>query len=577
MKIPIRITVMGLFLLIAAIIMSIMFYIQINFSQDLANKAMREQVKITSYKVEENIKKINSLSNSLITSTLPFIKDINDDDFFNKKDKYLKIFSSILQNNNNLYSVYIGFNDNRFYEIIKLNSNENLKKLYNAKEKDRWLLIEINKNKEKTLSLYNENFILSSQIKEKSSFIVKQRPWYKKSIQASKITKVGPYTFSNIKANGITYSKNIKNNNVFAVDILLTNFSDILKNDHKLESYLFDINQNIIAKYSKNDLIFNKIIKSLNLKDLNKNNQNIISINKKDYIYNLSEIHGYDKKEYLLSYVLLDDMMEVYINKFANMDKILIILFLIFIPILWYFASIIVKPILLLVKESKKVQNRQFDKILPINSVVNEVSLLSTSIASMANSIHEYQSELEQKVIMRTEELELKNKELEILSITDKLTNTYNRIKLDSTIEERMKESNENNGAFCIIIIDIDYFKKVNDTYGHLVGDVTLVEFTKILKNNLEDDNILGRWGGEEFIIVSSFNLKETIILANKLRVKIQEHDFPTIGNKTASFGVSIYKKNETAEELINRADEALYIAKEKGRNRVETIEKEIV
>lgn len=573
-KIPIRITVMGLFLLIASTIMAIMFYIQMHFSEDLAKDAMQEQFKITSYKVEDNIKRINNISNSIITSTIPFIKDIKPNAFFKNKNKYLEIFSQILKNNQNLYSVYIGFNDNRFYEIINLKNNKELHEYYNVKKEATWLLVEINKNKEETLSFYTNKLTLISSKTKTSAFNVKQRPWYKKSLQSNEITKVGPYNFANIKSSGITYSKQINDNNIFAIDILLNNFSNILKNNNSLESYLFNENKNIIAKSTNNDLIFNQLIKLINIKELDKTHQNIVSINGISYIFDITQIKGYDKKEYLLSYALLDDMMNTYIDKFSDVYKIFIILFLVFIPIIWYFASIIVKPILLLVKESEKVRNREFNKILPVNSIVNEVNLLSNSIKIMANSIHEYQSELEQKVIIRTEELELKNKELEILSITDKLTNTYNRIKLDNTIEERMLESNNNSSTFSVIIIDIDFFKQVNDTYGHQVGDVTLVEFTKILKENLESEHILGRWGGEEFIIVSSFkNLQEVIDLSNTLREKIQNHKFPTIGTKTASFGVSMYRKDETSEELINRADEALYIAKKNGRNRVETIE----
>jgi len=572
-KIPIRITVMGLFLLIATIIMSIMFYVQIHFAKDLAKNAMNEQFKMTSYKVEENIKRINSISNSIITSTMPFIKDIKSNDFFANKVKYLKLFSNILRENKNLYAIYIGFDDNRFYELINLDSNKELKSTYKAKKTDKWLLVEINAQQEKTLSLYDNIFNLSSSKKERTDFLVNERPWYKKSMQSSNITKVGPYAFSNVKGNGITYSKKM-NNSVLAIDILLQNFSSVLKTNKQLESYLFDTKVNIIAKSAKNDAIFNELIKTIDTDSFDINSIKTSSIEGKDYIYSLTLIKGYDKKEYLLSYVLLDEMMNSYIEKFSKMDKILIALFLFFVPILWYCASIIVKPILLLVKESEKVKNREFEKVTDVNSPVNEINLLSTSLKTMATSIYEYQYELEQKVTARTQELELKNKELEILSITDKLTNTYNRIKLDNTIEDEMLKANKQNDTFSIIIIDIDYFKKVNDTYGHLIGDVTLVEFSKILKSALEDGHILGRWGGEEFVIISSIKtLPEIMALANILREKIQNHDFPSIGSKTASFGVSLYKNSETSESLINRADEALFIAKKNGRNRVETLE----
>ncbi len=161
--------------------------------------------------------------------------------------------------------------------------------------------------------------------------------------------------------------------------------------------------------------------------------------------------------------------------------------------------------------------------------------------------------------------------EHKLLSITDKLTGLFNRLKLDEALKDEFNRSNRFKRSFSIIIIDIDYFKRVNDTYGHQVGDQVLIQFAKILKENIRKIDILGRWGGEEFMIIcSETDFQGTIKLAQSLREIISNYDFPIIGNFSASFGVSTYNGDENIDKVIARADNALYKAKANGRNRVE-------
>ena len=160
-----------------------------------------------------------------------------------------------------------------------------------------------------------------------------------------------------------------------------------------------------------------------------------------------------------------------------------------------------------------------------------------------------------------------------LLSITDKLTGLFNRVKLDEVLIDEFNRSNRFKNNFSIIIIDIDYFKKVNDTYGHLVGDQVLIQFAKILKENIRKVDILGRWGGEEFMIICpETNLQSTIKVAESLREIISKYKFPIIDNLSASFGVSMYDGDEHMNKVVERADNALYKAKANGRNRVEGV-----
>lgn len=166
------------------------------------------------------------------------------------------------------------------------------------------------------------------------------------------------------------------------------------------------------------------------------------------------------------------------------------------------------------------------------------------------------------------QQLEKAYDELKHLAITDKLTNVYNRHKLDETLELEKKRADRYDSTFGIMILDIDHFKKINDLFGHHVGDCVLKEFALLLKDNSRDTDIVGRWGGEEFLIIVPETDKESIErFAQNLRKKIEYHNFEYISHLTSSIGTTIYIKNESTESTVNRADKVLYQAKNSGRN----------
>lgn len=178
------------------------------------------------------------------------------------------------------------------------------------------------------------------------------------------------------------------------------------------------------------------------------------------------------------------------------------------------------------------------------------------------------QNKLKNKLEESNEKLSLAYEEVEKLSVTDKLTNLYNRYKIDSVLNDEKKKADRYNLNFGILILDIDFFKKVNDNYGHLVGDEVLIEFSSILKNNSRETDIVGRWGGEEFLIIVPHTEYDSLLyFANNLRKKIENYEFRTVGKVTASIGVSIYEKDDEIINAINRADEAVYVSKSSGRN----------
>lgn len=161
--------------------------------------------------------------------------------------------------------------------------------------------------------------------------------------------------------------------------------------------------------------------------------------------------------------------------------------------------------------------------------------------------------------------------ELKQLAIKDQLTGIFNRRKIDQVLDEEKERSDRNNQKLAIIIADIDMFKLVNDQFGHLVGDTVLTDVTKILGKGIRKTDVLGRWGGEEFMIICpNTDLAGATLLAEKLREMVSIHVFELVGRKTCSFGVAQLREDESIDDLLTRSDMALYRAKKQGRNRVE-------
>jgi diguanylate cyclase (GGDEF)-like protein len=176
------------------------------------------------------------------------------------------------------------------------------------------------------------------------------------------------------------------------------------------------------------------------------------------------------------------------------------------------------------------------------------------------------------KNILKMQEMK---KELERLAYTDPLTSAFNRRYFLSAAKKEILRSSRYGHSLTLLMVDIDHFKSVNDTYGHDIGDEALkITVTTILKA-LRSEDILGRFGGEEFIILlPETNAVGAELVAQRIRQVVSEIIINT-GQKAVSFTVSVgvaeIKKNETIEEMQKRADEALYKAKENGRNCVVT------
>lgn len=175
------------------------------------------------------------------------------------------------------------------------------------------------------------------------------------------------------------------------------------------------------------------------------------------------------------------------------------------------------------------------------------------------------------KMFMQDKSILKMNQKLRELSQIDHLTKIYTRRVVLEKIEEYIALAERYNTPFSLMIFDIDHFKRVNDTYGHNIGDVVLQQLVDNIRARLRSTDIFGRWGGEEFIILipndegrGAFELMET------LRKETENYIFPSAGRITISAGVSIYSPYDSATDLIRKADDALYKAKESGRNQTQ-------
>lgn len=178
--------------------------------------------------------------------------------------------------------------------------------------------------------------------------------------------------------------------------------------------------------------------------------------------------------------------------------------------------------------------------------------------------------DLVRKYVDTNESLKKTLIEVERLSNIDPLTGLYNRHNFSKIFDRELTRFNRYGQEFCIVLLDIDFFKRVNDTYGHNIGDDVLVDVGQILREQIRQVDIVARWGGEEFIVLITAGINNGgTLLAERIRKAIEGHKFPGVGKVTMSLGIAEVQSKDTLSVITARADQALYKAKETGRNKV--------
>ncbi|MDD2781442.1 diguanylate cyclase, partial [Sulfuricurvum sp.] len=249
----------------------------------------------------------------------------------------------------------------------------------------------------------------------------------------------------------------------------------------------------------------------------------------------------------------------------------MLIFFILFLPVAYIVSQHISKPIMDLTHRALELSRGNFSaQSSAAKNRQDELGMLERAFDTMSENLEysytrlaEYNTQLEQMVQDRTQELEK-------LSITDHLTLLYNRVKLEEVFSEQIQLAKRYNTPFSVLLCDIDFFKSVNDTFGHLIGDKVLVEIADILASTIRDTDIIGRWGGEEFLIIAPETAQEhAVLLAERVCSAVEQGSYTSNQPQTLSIGVSCFSLQDSDVTMMARADNALYEAKNSGRNRI--------
>lgn len=193
-----------------------------------------------------------------------------------------------------------------------------------------------------------------------------------------------------------------------------------------------------------------------------------------------------------------------------------------------------------------------------------------TDMKRIAEQLVQANEKLEEEVAARTLELQAALSEMEKISIHDKLTGLYNRHKLDDELLRQLKMAKRYSSCFGLILLDTDNFKALNDSLGHFVADKLLISFSAVLKQAIRSTDLLGRWGGDEFmVVVPQTSQKSILTVAESIKQSLQNYQFDYDVSMTSSIGVTLFRENDDVESMIQRVDKALYNSKNQGKNKI--------
>lgn len=401
-----------------------------------------------------------------------------------------------------------------------------------------------------------------------------------------------------ISASKSYYDNNGKKNGVFGADFLLNELSVFLENSKMTDDslhVLIESNGDIIGLSNNDKPFYEKDGKEVRLSVNRYANEYLIDAY--EYIYSYAD--EFEDKSYLYnnSYINISkfelDNVEWFIISVIPRSDILIGIseldddYYVFMILIIIISILVIRKMILLSLSSliviteklNDIGNGQFGGALA-NEGDDIVGKLIKAFNQMSRRTIEYESKLEKQnkeLIGLNETLESqvreRTKELTYISITDGLTGLKNHREALRKLEECIINYEKNNNPFSVIMLDVDNFKNVNDKYGHTIGDKVLKSIANSLIKICGVKHFAGRYGGEEFIIISETkNLREAVNLAEAIRIEVSSLDYTAIGIEekiTISSGVSHYK-SELDSSVIDEADKMLYRAKDNGRNRVE-------
>jgi len=417
----IKTSILGAFLIIIALIIGTITLVQYKSIQEFALFTTQKSFEGISDKIVGQIEQYDSNSDSFI-SLLKEFKSIKEPIVKGKQHPLLKIVTEYIQKSNYTYGVYVGYENESFYQVINLGVSANIKNLLEVPIKSRWLVVK-HIVKKGTITRIEEALdrdlnIINTTTKT-TEYKPSSRPWYKKALASESTIKTNPYIFTSLKQPGVTYARKISKDSkiVIGLDISLESLGKMLGSQklvNKSGAYIFKKDGMVIGQYDtylfKQTTNINKKYKNVfisNGKINNLNKQSIIQMGGKDFITYVKKLPSkYNLDEHIVVFSALDEIMKPFKEKILEIVKYILIgiLFLI-IPIVYFIINLIVKPILQLEKENKKIEQGEFEQVQKIDSFMIEINSLSESLFDMSKTIEQNQRTLELKVEQRTKEI----------------------------------------------------------------------------------------------------------------------------------------------------------------------------
>lgn len=217
----------------------------------------------------------------------------------------------------------------------------------------------------------------------------------------------------------------------------------------------------------------------------------------------------------------------------------------------------------------------QFMHCMKLAVVTGETQIFQYRLA-VNEKIHHFEARItasrEEEILAIVRDF-TKQRQAEKMAETDPLTGIYNRRKFSELLDQEIRRVERYNRFLSVVLLDIDHFKKVNDIYGHEAGDYVLKRMTGLIRKDIRITDTFARYGGEEFVIIlPETNLEGAKTQIERVRKIIEKASFTKVGHITISAGIAEFIEGDTRKSLVKRADEALYLAKKEGRNRVRVL-----
>jgi diguanylate cyclase (GGDEF)-like protein len=524
---------------------------------------------------------LNEIHKDMLSREFLHLEDVKE------RERY---FSLAIKNYPDAVMTFIGLPDGQFYGARKnldgtINVVRNNQKTYGNSE-----YYSINEMGEGT-----------TLVQTFENYDPRKRPWYINTVEKKDINFSPIYSHFVFKEPTITASIPIYEEDtligVFGVDFLMTWLGETLSKlpigEHG-QIFIVDDQQQLVASTTGEDIFTVEDNQSKNI--LAKNSINSVTkeviINSEVQISKESYSLSIQGEKYLIGvdhytkngiawdiYTVLqrNDFLRSMNRTLVNALMIIMLLSILFIILIYHITKKIVTPIIKLNESAKKLSGGTYHEVL-VKNRKDEVGELAQSFNHMGMKLSSLVNHLEDEVIARTNELEAKNQILQRMTYIDDLSQISNRRKFNEYIYPAVEGAIQSNQPIGLLMIDIDYFKKYNDLYGHIVGDDCIRMIGSVLKQIVTNNyDLAARYGGEEFVVVlNNTSFEEVKNTANKIHQMIEglniKHEASDWGIVTVSIGVvyGIVTSMQSATQVITLADDALYRAKDKGRNLIE-------